>query len=126
MAQRPDRIVVVRADERAPGPPTPGMDRQQALTTERLWAGFVRTEPGMVSGWHHHGTYETAIYVLRGALAMEFGSGGAQAVQAGPGDFVLVPEGVVHRERNPSSEPADVIVVRTGAGESNVNVDGPA
>jgi uncharacterized RmlC-like cupin family protein len=24
----------------------------------------VRTEPGMVSGWHHHGEYETVIYVL--------------------------------------------------------------
>jgi uncharacterized RmlC-like cupin family protein len=121
-----DRIVVVSPDERSDGPPTPGMERQQAFQTEHVWAGFVRTEPGMVSGWHHHGTYETTIYVLRGALAMEFGEGGTRTVEAGPGDFVLVPAGAVHREANPSAEAAEVIVVRTGTGESTINVDGPS
>jgi uncharacterized RmlC-like cupin family protein len=121
-----DRVVVVTPAERTAGPPTRGMDRQQALTTDRVWAGFVRTEPGMVSGWHHHGDHQSVIYVLTGALRMEFGPGGAETTQAGPGDFLLVPEGAVHRESNPTSEPADVIVVRAGTGGSNVNVDGPA
>jgi uncharacterized RmlC-like cupin family protein len=102
------------------------MERQRAFETERLWAGLVRTEPGMVSGWHHHGTYETTIFVLRGALAMEFGQEGARTVEAGPGDFLLVPAGAVHREANPSAEPAEVIVVRAGTGDSTINVDGPS
>jgi uncharacterized RmlC-like cupin family protein len=102
------------------------MDRQQAAATDRIWAGFVRTDPGMVSGWHHHGDHQSVIYVLTGALRMEFGPGGTQTVQAGPGDFVLVPERAVHRESNPSPQPAEVIVVRAGTGESNVNVEGPA
>ena len=80
----------------------------------------------MVSGWHHHGEYETTIYVLTGALLMEFGPGGLSRVEAGPGDFVYVPKGAVHRESNPSAAPADIVVVRAGWGESTINVDGPA
>jgi uncharacterized RmlC-like cupin family protein len=120
-----ERIVVVTAGDRTPGPATPGMDRQQAVATEGMWSGVVRTEAGMVSGWHHHGEYETVIYVLSGSLRMEFGPGGSDAVEAGPGDFVYVPKGAVHREGNPSAEPADIVVVRAGRGESTVNVDGP-
>jgi uncharacterized RmlC-like cupin family protein len=100
------------------------MDRQQAIATDGSWASFVRTEVGMVSGWLHHGEYETVIYVLSGALKMEFGPNGSNTVQAGPGDFVFVPKGAVHRESNPSTVPADVIVVRAGSGESTVTSAG--
>jgi uncharacterized RmlC-like cupin family protein len=126
MAERGDRVRVVRAGERRAGPVTAGMVREEAFATGGMWSGTARTEPGMVSGWHHHGDYETTIYVLSGALRLEFGPGGADAVQAGPGDFVHVPAGVVHREGNPSGEPADLVLVRAGRGESTVNVDGPA
>jgi uncharacterized RmlC-like cupin family protein len=121
-----DLVLLVRPVERKPGPATPGMDRQQAFATDGTWSGFVRTEPGMVSGCHHHGEYETVIYVLTGALKMEFGPNGSNMVEAGPGDFVYVPKGAVHRESNPSAEPTDIIVVRAGVGESTFNLDGPA
>lgn len=117
-------ILVVRAAERIEGPATPGMRREQAFATEGLWAGFVTTEPGMVSAWHHHGEYESAIFVLSGALRMESGPGGSSMVDAGAGDFILVPRGVVHREGNPSSVPAEIVAVRAGTGESTFNVDG--
>jgi uncharacterized RmlC-like cupin family protein len=118
-------ILVVSPGDWKPGPSTPGMERQQAVATDGMWSGFVRTQAGMVSGWHHHGEYETTIYVLAGGLRMEFGSDGATIVEAGPGDFVYVPKGAVHRESNPSAEPADIVVVRAGRGESTVNVAGP-
>jgi uncharacterized RmlC-like cupin family protein len=57
---------------------------------------------------------------------MEFGPGGSHNIEAGAGDFVLVPKGVVHRESNPSSGQGDLVVVRAGRGESTFNVDGPA
>ncbi|MGW4750870.1 cupin domain-containing protein [Streptomyces chartreusis] len=126
MASQQDPVRVVTPEGRRPGPRTPGMDRQEAFATEGTWSGFVRTEAGMVSGWHHHGDWESVIYVLTGALRMEFGPDGANTVEAGPGDFIHVPKGAVHRESNPSAEPADIIVVRAGAGgESTFNVDGP-
>ena len=102
------------------------MDRQQAFASDEMWSGFVRTEVGMISGWHHHGEYESVIYVLTGALRMEFGPGGSNVLEAGPGDFMCVPKSVVHRESNPSTEVAEIIVVRAGRGESTFNVDGPS
>jgi uncharacterized RmlC-like cupin family protein len=125
MAQQEERIVVVTPGQRTPGPATPGMDRQQAVATEGMWSGLVRTGPGMVSGWHHHGEHESVIYVLTGRLRMEFGPGGAETAEAAPGDFIYVPRGAVHREANPSDEPADIVVVRAGRGESTVNLDEP-
>ena len=125
MGNRQDPVLVVTPAERGPGPVTPGMDRQQAFATEGMWSGFLRTEPGMVSGWHHHGEYETVIYVLSGTLKMEFGPNGSNAVEAGPDDFVYVPKGAVQGEQSLHSR-ADAIVVRAGVGESIFNVDGPA
>jgi uncharacterized RmlC-like cupin family protein len=118
-------VLLSSAADRTPGPPTPGMERLQAFETDGHWSGSARTEPGMTSGWHHHGEYESVIYVLTGSLRMEFGPGGADTVEAAPGDFLYVPRGAVHREGNPSAQPADIVVVRAGSGESTVNLDGP-
>ncbi|WP_435057737.1 cupin domain-containing protein [Streptomyces sp. bgisy060] len=126
MGSQHHRILVVAPGDRRAGPRTPGMERQEAVVTDGTWSGFVRTEPGMVSGWHHHGAYETIAYVLTGSLKLEFGPGGSDTVEASPGDFVYVPKGVVHRESNPSAEPADLVVVRAGRGEPTFNVDGPS
>jgi len=101
------------------------MIREEAIATDRMWAGFVRTAPGMVSGWHHHGGYETSIYVIHGALRMEFGPGGGETLEAGPDDFLYVALGAVHRESNPSGEESHIIVVRSGEGQPVFNVDGP-
>lgn len=118
-------VTLVRPDDRTPGHPTPGMQREQAASTDRTWAGFVTTDAGMVSGWHHHGDYESHIYVLSGRMRMESGPGGAQVVEAQAGDFIFVPPHTVHRESNPASEDSTVVVVRAGSGEPVVNVDGP-
>src|SRR5215204_1907187 len=124
VGQEQDPVLLVTPAERTPGPATPGMDRRQAFATEGTWSGFVRTEAGTVSGWHHHGDYESVIYVLTGALKMEFGPGGANTVEAGPGDFVYVPKGAVHRESNPSADPADLVVVRAGRGSPRSTLTG--
>ena len=118
-------VRLITAEERGLGDPTPGMTREEAVATDGMWAGLVRTEPGMASGWHHHGDYETAIYMVSGSFHMEFGPGGDRSVEAGPGDFLYVPKGVVHRESTPSDEGGVAIVVRSGSGPAVVNVDGP-
>jgi uncharacterized RmlC-like cupin family protein len=102
------------------------MRREQAISSDGMWAGLAHTEPGMVSGWHHHGDYETSIYVVTGQVRMESGPGGGDVVEAGPGDFFYVPPGAVHREGNPGDDEAHLIVVRAGSGPPVVNVDGPA
>jgi uncharacterized RmlC-like cupin family protein len=101
------------------------MIREQAIATDRMWAGLVRTAAGMVSGWHHHGEYETTVYLISGGLRMEFGPGGGEVVEAAPGDFLYVAPGAVHRESNPADRESQVLVIRSGSGEPVVNVDGP-
>jgi uncharacterized RmlC-like cupin family protein len=119
-------VRLVRPEERTQGQPTSGMHREQALDTGSMWAGYVTTEAGAVSGWHHHGEHESTIYVLSGALRMEFGAGGREVLDAGAGDFLYVPPHAIHREGNPTDEQSAIVVVRGGTGPPVVNVDGSA
>ena len=118
-------VVRIAPEDRTEGLPTPGMTREEAIATGGMWAGLVRTAPGMVSGWHHHSGYETAIFVITGAVRMEFGPGGESMLDGGPGDFLYVAPGAVHRESNPTEGESSIIVVRAGSGDPVVNVDGP-
>lgn len=121
----PDKVRVIGQSDRSAGAATAGMIREEAVATEGMWAGLVRTEPHMASGWHHHGDYETAIYVVSGQLRMESGTGGRDLQEAGPGDFVYAARGAIHRESNPLDEEAVLIAVRAGTGDPVVDVDGP-
>ena len=105
----------------------PEIHRRQAFAAPGLWAGLVKTEPGLVSGWHHHDGHETIVYVLSGRLAVEFGEDGRRAVQAAAGDFVVIPNGLVHRERTPDEAPSESIVIRAGGtGPPTIEVEGPS
>jgi uncharacterized RmlC-like cupin family protein len=119
-------VTRIGPDDRVEGESTPGMTREEAIAVPGMWAGLVRTAPRMTTAWHHHADYETTIYVVSGTLQMESGPGGADVVEAGPGDFLRVPKGAVHREGNPGDEESRIVVVRAGAGPAVVNVDGPA
>lgn len=121
-----DPVSRIRPEDRVEGDTTPGMVREQAIAVDGLWSGLVRTEAHMTSGWHHHGDYDTSIFVLTGTLRMECGPGGAVVVEAAPGDFVHVPKGAIHRESNPEDEESHLVVVRAGQGPPVVNMDGPA
>lgn len=121
-----DLVCRIRPQDRVAGDATPGMTREQAVAVEGMWGGFVRTDGGMTSGWHHHGEYDTCIYVVAGLLRIESGPGGTVMSDAVAGDFVLVPKGAIHREGNPGEVESHLIVVRAGRGPAVVNVDGPA
>jgi uncharacterized RmlC-like cupin family protein len=118
-------VRLITPDERVAGSPTPGMVREEAVTTDGMWAGLGRTEASMTSGWHHHGAYESAIYVLSGALRMEFGRNGTEVLDAGPGDFLYVAPGAIHRESNPTDGESLIVVFRAGSGEPVFNVEAP-
>ena len=117
---------LIRAsDRRRETTQTPGMAREEAVRTRGLWAGIAKTAGGTFSGWHHHGAYESVIYVLRGRVRLEFGRGGTDVLDAAPGDTLYVAPGEIHREGNPGDEASEIVVVRSGEGEIVVNVDGP-
>jgi uncharacterized RmlC-like cupin family protein len=118
---------VVRPSDRtlASGPGTPGMVREVAFATDELWIGHVRTEPGVRSGWHHHGEMDTYFYVVQGAIEIEHGAGGRQQLSARAGDFAHIPRASVHREGTSAEQPGEAIVIRIGGGQPVINVDGP-
>jgi uncharacterized RmlC-like cupin family protein len=118
-------IACVSPADRRIADPTPGKVREQAIDVDGLWSGLVRTEPGVTSGWHHHGDHDTSVFVVQGTVRIEFGPGGTQAADAGAGDFLLIPKHVVHRESNVGSTTSEEVVTRAGAGPLTINVDGP-
>ena len=105
--------------------PTAGMTRRAAVARDGLWSGIATAEPGVASGWHHHGDNDTVIYVLDGAVRLEFGARGARTVEGRTGDFVLVPPRTVHRESNLLERETHLVVTRAGRGPATVNVEGP-
>ncbi|MGZ4447231.1 MAG: cupin domain-containing protein [Nocardioides sp.] len=118
-------VRVVRGADLEPADPTPGMDRRRAFELPGLWSGQVETAPGAVSGWHHHADHDSALYVVRGTLRLEF-EGHEGHLDAHAGDFVHVPAHTVHRESNPTDEPSVAVIARAGEGVPTVNVEGPA
>lgn len=115
-------VRVVTDDELVVGDPTPGMLRRRAFEVPGLWAGQVVTDPGAVSGWHHHDSNVSVLYVVRGVLRLEC-EGVEGWVDAVAGSYVHVPAFTVHRESNPGREPSLAVIARSGLGLPTVNVD---
>lgn len=123
-----DRLVAkkIGPDELEDTDSQPGILREEAFAKPGLWAGRSTTEPGVTSGWHHHGEADTVVYVLSGTVVIEFGDDGAEAVEASQGEFLVIPSGLVHRESTPADGPSKSVVIRTGGdGPPTYEVDGP-
>ncbi len=124
---KPARSVqLVRRDERraATGLPT-GSAGQEAFSDAGAWLGYIRLPPGASSGWHHHGEWDSYACVLSGVLRWEYGEHGREAAEVGPGDTARMPGLVVHRDVSAGDEELSMILIRVGAGELTINVDGP-
>jgi uncharacterized RmlC-like cupin family protein len=117
-------VRVFRFDELEVADPTSGMVRERAFELPGLWSGRVTTQPGAVSGWHHHDRNESSLYIVRGVLRLEF-EGYDGYVDAHAGDFVHVPSFTVHRESNPTDEASVAVIARAGGGLPTVNVAAP-
>ena len=113
---------VVRDDELVAADPTTGMLRRRAFEVPGLWAGQVVTDPGGVSGWHHHDANVSVLYVVRGVLRLEC-EGVEGWVDATAGSYVQVPAFTVHRESNPGRQPSLAVIARAGVGLPTVNVE---
>ena len=132
MSETGEEPIVVRHDE-MPETQSPGVQRWQAFAEDhhahdddhQVWVGQTCNEPGQWSKWHIHPNYVTYGYELTGRLRVEYGPGGAKSIEAGPGDFVRIPPGIVHREGSLGDIQRTGIGVRIGHGPLVVEVDGP-
>jgi uncharacterized RmlC-like cupin family protein len=104
---------------------TAGVQREELVATPNAWVGMVQTEPGFTSGWHHHGDYDTYVYVLSGELKLDFGAAGKESCVAKAGEVAFISKDTVHRESNPSRNQQILFGVRVGQGVPVFNVDGP-
>lgn len=86
----------------------------QGAEGSKPWIGLASHKPNAVTGAHHHGRHEVAIYVARGRGEIRWGERLEFATEIGPGDFVYFAPFVPHEERNLSEdEPLDFVVVRS-------------
>lgn len=114
----------LRPEDLTPGPVTPGMTRMQAYATDDRWIGHVRSEPGVLSGWHHHAGHDTYFYVLAGGCHIDLEGG--RTFEVHTGDFAHIPPGTVHREGPIGDTALEAIVIRFGTGPQSVDVPEPA
>ncbi|WP_027345202.1 cupin domain-containing protein [Hamadaea tsunoensis] len=100
---------------------TPGMKRLEAVSgktvgARNLWMGQTHVPGGTASANHHHGSSETAIFVVSGTptfvfLDVEGDEPVETVVRTRPGDYIFVPPYVPHREENPDPENEAVVVI---------------
>ena len=106
-----------------------GMVRKAAITgrlsnAAKLCASVMVAEPHTQSGVHHHGEQETIVFAAAGHSAIRSGPGGREVAELFPGDFALIPAGVIHQELNLGDEPVTWIVTRSGPEPVVVNLEG--
>jgi uncharacterized RmlC-like cupin family protein len=98
---------------------TSGMTRREAISgvtagSSKVWMGETHVAARTASGDHHHGEAETAIYVVSGRPVFVFADGDDEVrIETEPGDYVFVPPYVPHREENPGSDTAVVVIARS-------------
>jgi uncharacterized RmlC-like cupin family protein len=94
------------------GAPAAGISGR-TVGAQHLWLGTTAPPAGQVSGVHHHGASETAVYVLRGRITLFFGEGLRERLELQAGDFGFVPAWAIHAEGNLGAEAAEVVLARS-------------
>jgi quercetin dioxygenase-like cupin family protein len=75
---------------------SPGIIRHIAFKGEGFQIIRARSNPGVISGWHHHGDYDVFGYVVSGTGRFESDPSGGDAINVSPGDFFHVPPHTIH------------------------------
>ena len=97
---------------------TTGMKRLEAISgktagSSSIWMGQTHVAPATSSGDHHHAHVETAIYVVSGRPEFVFAEGDREIrLRTEPRRLRLRPPYVPHREENPGTEEAVVVIAR--------------
>ena len=107
-------VTVHHPDAEPPPPRMSGPERAERYARTGCWADWITNDAGDVSGWHHHATNHTYVYVIRGSVAVEFGPGGSDRIVAGAGDLFVVPPDTIHRELTGEDSDLEAFVVRVG------------
>src|SRR5205807_8445186 len=92
------RIEVVRGSELGAGDSTEGIVRKKAFESETAMVSQSKVAPGVVSGWHHHGTRQLCGFIGSGRLELEYFLRRQEIADLNVGDFVHITAARVHRD----------------------------
>jgi quercetin dioxygenase-like cupin family protein len=121
------RIDVVRSAELGTGYSTEGITRKKAFESESVIVSQSQVAPGVVSGWHRHGTHDLYGYIVSGRLQLEYFQKRQDIADLNVGDFFHIPAGLVHRDLNPNRDSELVVVnILVGSGPAVINIDSPS
>jgi quercetin dioxygenase-like cupin family protein len=121
------RIEVVRGSELGAGDSTQGITRKRAFESEDAIVSQSKVAPGVVSGWHHHGTRQLYGFIASGQLQLEYLLKGKELADLSAGDFFHIPAGLVHRDVNPSRDHELIVVnILVGSGPAVINIEPPS
>ncbi len=126
----PPTCAVVNA--RAPFVGRQGLCYTPAISAETVGARGIHLQlvtipPGGCARAHLHSAHETALYVLSGESATDYGEQLAHRLYARAGEFLYIPANVPHRPFNTSAtEPCVALIARTDPNEQESVVLLPA
>jgi uncharacterized RmlC-like cupin family protein len=90
----------------------------QSVGSKGIHMQMLTIPPGGRAKAHKHEGHETALYVLSGDSAMDYGERLEHRLIASAGDFVYIPANVPHRPLNMSqTEPCTALISRTDPNE---------
>jgi uncharacterized RmlC-like cupin family protein len=121
VAERPATCAVVRAG--APFVGKQGLTYAAAISAQTVGAKAIHMQmvtipPDGRAKAHKHAAHETALYVLSGESAMDYGERLEHRIHANAGDFLYIPANVPHRPFNTSSTvPCIALISRTDPNE---------
>ncbi len=120
-----DAVTVIKPSERValPSPPGAGFHREACFDDGHVWTGFVSTDPGSASPWHHHGEHTTYALLLQGECVVEFGS--ERLHLRADGSMAVLPPGLVHREINTGATKNQFFIMRVGHGPAVFPAEAP-
>jgi quercetin dioxygenase-like cupin family protein len=95
------------------------------IVGQRVLMERTHQEPGEVSSWQVHPNYVSYAYQMSGRVRIEFGTGGNESVEAGPGDFVRIPAAMVYRARAVGDSARSGVGIRIGSGVLTVECAEP-
>jgi len=118
------RIEVVRGSELGVGESTQGIVRKKAFESQNAIVSQSQVAPGVVSGWHHHGTRQLYGFIVSGRLQLEYFLRTKEIADLNAGDFFYIPAGLIHRDLNPNRDLELVVVnILVGSGPAVINVN---
>ena len=123
-------IRMTRADEAPWSDHRSGMLIQFGVSGERSGSTHVfmthqKLPPSMRSTPHFHTNCETAMYILKGPLAMRYGAKLEHQHDVNTGDYLFIPQNAIHQIVNLSAdEEGEVVLCRNASEELVQEIEG--